>query len=72
MAMSKKICDSQNGITVKILKEILENYPDDLMITIDLLSENFPATKVEETTYKIYPMFCDGVSSGTKKCLKIR
>lgn len=63
---------SKGGLTVGTLKKILEDYPDDLIITKELGSEFFPVHVVSEGTYELYPIGCNGVAQGKAQCLRIR
>ena len=72
--MNKRIFEdysSTGGLTVGDLKKILVNYSDDMKITVRTLTEHFPASVVEEGEYKLYPLGCNGISSGKNVCLKI-
>jgi len=69
--MNKTLLENYDGITVGQLKKILENYPDNMKITVRTLTEHFPAKFIEEGTYNIYPTGCNGVAKSKEKCLRI-
>lgn len=62
---------NNGGLTVGELKKILENYPDEMKITVRTLTEHFPANTVKEGEYNLYPLGCDGIPQGKEKCLRI-
>lgn len=62
---------STGGLTIGALKELLKNYPEDMMITVRTLNEHFPARTIVEGVYNIYPLTCNGIAQGKKKCLRI-
>lgn len=59
----------KGGLTVGRLREIIADFPDDMVVAAGALTEYLPVSCVEETEYNVYPICCEGVPKGREKCL---